>query len=115
MGDGGEEPFGLKTAALIGSGQATPAYTSPMPADHLEHSGLNRAWISAEAALPLGWRIEGVTCVSTGLQPGQPSQRWRAWATGPKGERIEAEGDWPIGALHALAGELAPLRSSMTG
>ncbi len=86
-----------------------------MPADRLEQSGLNRAWITVEAALPLEWRIEGVTCASTGLQPDQPSQRWRAWATGPKGERIEAEGDGPISALHALARELAPLRGLMTG
>ncbi len=86
-----------------------------MPADGLEQSGVNRAWINASAALPLEWRMEGVTCVSTGLQPDQPSQRWRAWATGPKGERIEGEGDGPIGALNALARELLPLRGSLTG
>jgi hypothetical protein len=89
-----------------------------MPADRLEQSGVNRAWINASAALPLEWRMEGVTCVSTGLQPdqpSQPSQRWRAWATGPKGERIEGDGDGPIGALDALARELLPLRGSLTG
>lgn len=94
---------------------APPTYTSPMPADRLEQSGLNRAWVSAEAALPLGWRIEGVTCASTGLQSEQRSDRWRASATGPKGERITGEGDGPILALHALARELGPLRGSVGG
>ena len=86
-----------------------------MPTDRLEQSGLNRAWISAEAALPLEWRIEGVTCASTGLQPEQRSDRWRASATGPTGERIQGEGDGPIQALQALARALAPLRGSVRG
>jgi hypothetical protein len=86
-----------------------------MPTDRLEQSGLNRAWIDAAAALPLEWRIEGVACTSTGLRPEQRSDRWRAWATGPNGEKIEAEGDGPIAALHALARELRPLRGTASG
>jgi limonene-1,2-epoxide hydrolase len=64
--------------------------------ERVEQAGLNRAWIAAEAALPLEWRIEGLTCASEGLQPEQRSDRWRAWATGPKGERIEGEGERPV-------------------
>lgn len=86
-----------------------------MPIDRLEQSGLNRAWIDAAAALPLEWRIEGVVSTSTGLRPEQRLDRWRAWAAGPKGDKIEAEGDGPIAALHALARELRPLRGSASG
>jgi hypothetical protein len=86
-----------------------------MPADRLEQSGLNRAWIDAAAALPLEWRIEGVVCTSTGLRPEQRSDRWRAWAAGPNGQKVEGEGDGPIAALHALARELLPLRGTASG
>jgi hypothetical protein len=86
-----------------------------MSTDRLEQSGLNRARIDAAAALPLEWRIEGVVCTSTGLAPEQRSDRWRAWATGPKGQTVEAEGAGPIAALHALARELLPLRGSASG
>jgi hypothetical protein len=56
-----------------------------------------------------------MTCASTGLQPEQRSDRWRAWATSPDGERIEGAGDGPIAALKALARELRSLRGSMSG
>lgn len=48
---------------------------------------------------------------STGLAPEKRSDRWRAWATSPKGERIEGEGEGPVSALNALnalARELEP-------
>jgi hypothetical protein len=86
-----------------------------MATERLEQAGLNRAWIAAEAALPLEWRIEGLSCASEGLEPGQRSDGWRAWATGPKGERVEAEGDGHIAALQALAHKLRPVRGSVTG
>ena len=86
-----------------------------MPSDRLERSGLNRAWIEAEAALPIGWHLDSLRCASTGLAPEQRSTRWLALATGPTGETIEGEGDGPIGALHALARELLLLRGSMGG
>jgi len=97
----------------MASGSGDPAYTSSMAADRLEQSCLNRAWITAEAALPLGWRLEGLTCASTGLQPEQRSDLWRAWATTPDGRSIEGEG--PIAVLNALARELRPLRGSRSG
>jgi hypothetical protein len=37
------------------------------------------------------------------------------WATGPKGKRIEGEGEGPVAALNALARELEPLRGSTSG
>ena len=90
-------------------------YHPPMTDEHLERAGLNRAWIAAAAALPLEWRLDGVTCASTGLAPEQRSDRWLAWAVGPKGERIEGEGSGPVSALNALARELEPLRGSLSG
>ena len=36
---------------------------------------LSQAWMAAEASLPPGWRLEGVTCASTGLQAEQRSDR----------------------------------------
>jgi hypothetical protein len=86
-----------------------------MPTDRLEESGLNRAWITASAALPLEWHLEGVTCASTGLRPEQRSDLLRAWATGPRGQAIEGQGVNVIAALHALARELGPLRGSASG
>lgn len=84
-----------------------------MLSERLEQAGLNRAWIDASAALPIGWRLETLTCVSTGLAPEQRSDRWRAIATGPNGERVEGEADGAAGAFRALAVELAKLRGSM--
>jgi hypothetical protein len=83
-----------------------------MATDRLERAGLNRAWISASAALPVEWRLEGLTCASTGLALEQRSDRWQASATGPNGERIEAKAEGPVGALHALARELRVVRGS---
>jgi len=83
-----------------------------MSGDRLKQSGLNRAWIEASAALPLEWRLEGLACALTGLSPEQRSDRWRAWAAGPTGQKIEGEGDGPVAALNALALELRPLQAS---
>jgi hypothetical protein len=43
-------------------------------------------------------RADGLTCASTGLGPEQRSDRWRAWAVGPNGEKIQAEDAGPIAA-----------------
>src|SRR5437879_13148755 len=63
-----------------------------MSSDRLERSGLNRAWIAAEAARPSGWQLDSLRCASTGLAPEQRSDRWLALAAGPEGETIEGEG-----------------------
>lgn len=86
-----------------------------MPADRLEQSGLNRAWIAASAALPLGWSLEGVAHIATDPQSEQRSDRWRAWALGPNGETVDGEGNGPIPALRALARELEAVRGSVRG
>jgi len=104
-------PLRLRGRSAVRCGINHPS----MAADRLERSGLNRAWIEATAALPLGWHLDGLTCASTGLAPEQRSDRWRAWAVGPKGEKVKAEDDGPIAALHALARELRPLRGSKSG
>jgi hypothetical protein len=83
-----------------------------MSADRLERSGLNRAWVAASAAMPLEWHLDGLTCASTGLAPEQRSDRWRAWAVGPMGERIESEADGPVAALQALARDLRAIGRS---
>jgi hypothetical protein len=83
---------------------------SLMYGDRFEQPGLDRAWVLASAALPLGWRLEGVWRASVGSQPKQVSNRWRAWAVGPRGEAIKCEGDGPNGALSALARELRVIR-----
>lgn len=82
-----------------------------MSTDRLEQSGLNRAWITASAALPLEWRIEGLTRHAERAE----SRRWRAWAGGPHGETIEGQGEGPIGALNALARAFLKMRGSVSG
>jgi len=59
--------------------------------------------------------MRNLTCASEGLQSGQRSDRWRAWAPGPKGETIEGEGRRPIAALNALAREVQIVRGSISG
>ena len=85
-----------------GERQADPAYTRGMSGDRLEHAGLNRAWISVEASLPVKWQLDRLTRVSD--QTPEVVARSRAWASGPAGERIEGEREGPIGALNALRG-----------
>jgi hypothetical protein len=87
---------------------------SLMYGDRFEQPGLDRAWVTVSAALPPGWRLEGLWRASKGLQPQQRSNRWRAWAVGPRGEAVKSEGDGPNGALHALARDL-PMVSKPAG
>ncbi len=71
-----------------------------MPRGRLEQSGLNRAWIQAEASLPIGWRLSGM--VSEG-------EAWRAWAEpgphagDPDATPIEGHGPARAPALQSLA------------
>jgi hypothetical protein len=68
---------------------------------------MSQAWVEASAALPLGWRLEGV--IRT------PAGTWSAMAASPQGEQVHAEGDNEIAALNALARGLATLRGKMSG
>ena len=71
---------------------------------------LDEAWAAAEAALPEGWRLQGVT-------PGGPIGSWRAEAVGrthlrrdPMGlypDVATGGGPTPIAALLALAQALS--------
>jgi hypothetical protein len=78
-------------------------------------AGLSQAWVEASAALPIGWRLDGLTCASRGLAPALRSEQWLARAVGPNGEAMAAEGEGAIAALGALARELEQLRGSMSG
>ena len=71
-----------------------------------------QAWTKAEAALPRepGWAIRSVVLGPREVDPVVRSAVWVAWARGPKGERVEAEGFIPEQALMNLAEKLKPLR-----
>jgi hypothetical protein len=62
---------------------------------------LSQAWVSAEAALPLGWMIMG-------LQRDVPADRWVATAADPTQptDIATGRGDDPVQALHRLADAL---------
>jgi hypothetical protein len=78
-------------------------------------AGLSLAWTEASAALPIGWRLDGITCASTGLTPDLRSERWLARAIGPNGQAMAADGEGAIAAVGALARELRALRGTMSG
>jgi hypothetical protein len=59
--------------------------------------------------------IRGVVLGPRDVDPIIRAAVWEAWAAGPKGERIEGEGDFPEQALLALAAKLAPLRGKPSG
>jgi hypothetical protein len=83
---------------------------SAMP---LPLSALDRAWVEAEASLPVGWRLSGLVR--------DPDEWWRAWALpgphagDPTAAPIEGHGEAPIHALQALARIARPLRGSASG
>jgi hypothetical protein len=62
---------------------------------------LSQAWVSAEAALPLGWMLMG-------LQRDAHAERWVATAAGPMAPTDVAigRGDDPVQALQRLADAL---------
>jgi hypothetical protein len=68
------------------------------------------AWVSAEAALPLGWRIMALT-------RDERIERWTAIAIGPPlpTDVATGKGDHPAQALNRLADALRELRGSVTG
>ncbi len=71
-----------------------------------DFAALERAWASAERALPPGWRLDGLRCQSTGLAEEQRSEAWRAVARGPAGEEVSGLGASPLDALEDLARKL---------
>lgn len=67
---------------------------------------LTDVWNATEAALPAGWRLEGLRCTSTGLTPEQRGDRWVAEACGPAGACVTVESGQPERALAALPEEI---------
>lgn len=67
---------------------------------------LTDAWNAAHAALPAGWRLEGLRCTSTGLAPEQRGDRWLAEACGPNDACVKVEREEPEQALAELATEV---------
>ena len=58
---------------------------------------LSQAWVTAEASLPLGWKLMG-------LQREADAERWEAVPQGPTpAEVVTGRGDDPVQALHGLA------------
>jgi len=75
--------------------------------DHGGMPTLTEAWHTAQAALPPGWRLEGLRCTSTGLAPDQRGDQWMAEACGPEGACLKVESDEPEQALAALIAKLS--------
>ncbi|HEU5326355.1 MAG TPA: hypothetical protein VFV59_10775 [Candidatus Limnocylindria bacterium] len=70
------------------------------------------AWNRAAAALPAGWRLEGLRCTSTGLDPSQRGDGWLAEACGPGDECIKVGARDPLDALVTLAERLLEPRQT---
>ena len=71
--------------------------------------GLTEAWRNAEAAKPSTWTIRGVVLGPREVDPRVSGPRWGAWAVGPDGERLQAEGESPRDALQSLTVQLRGL------
>jgi hypothetical protein len=66
---------------------------------------LSMAWVAAEAAMPLGWRLMALV-----RQP--DSDDWQATALGPlEGQTVHGRGGQPERALRRLADELRRIRA----
>jgi hypothetical protein len=76
-------------------------------------SGLSKAWVEAEAAVPHGWRVMGVVLGPREVDPRIASAEWCAWAR-PASEHadfaaypsVEGRGDSALTALNALTRNL---------
>jgi hypothetical protein len=67
------------------------------------------AWVEAEAAMPLGWRLMAIV-----RQP--DSDDWLATAAGPlDGQTVHGRGSQPERALRRLAEALLRIRGPDTG
>lgn len=70
---------------------------------------LSTAWVEAEAALPLGWRLMALV-----RQP--DSDDWQATAAGPlDGQTLHGRASQPHQALSLLAVELRAIKGSASG
>ena len=70
---------------------------------------LATAYRTTEAALPSGWRLDGLRCASTGLAAEHRSDLWRALARGPDGTALEGYGAEPWSAMADLVERLRAL------
>lgn len=89
-----------RIAAMIRVARESPAMTEP---------SLDAAWAAVEAALPEGWRIEGVMLVDTSDDEDLNVElvEWEAEASSDRGQRsVTALGSTPAAALLALAEKL---------
>jgi hypothetical protein len=70
---------------------------------------LSQAWVTAEASLPLGWRLMALVRQTD-------SDDWLATAAGPlEGQTVHGRGAQPNQALRRLADELRQTKGPMTG
>ena len=67
------------------------------------------AWVTAEAAMPLGWRLMALVRQTD-------SDDWLATAAGPlDGQTVHGRASQPDQALRRLADELRRIRGPVTG
>ena len=68
---------------------------------------LSQAWVSAEAALPLGWQLSGLM---------KFGGEWVAFSEGPSSDdHLEASGRYAEQALRRLSDRLRERRGATTG
>jgi hypothetical protein len=68
--------------------------------------GIADLYRRAEDALPIGWRLNGLQCASTGLAVELRSEHWVAEACGPNEECLRMNRVTPVDALLALTVQL---------
>lgn len=82
----------------------------------MRHGTLTHAWVQAEAALPLEWRLMGIVLGPSDAEALVPPDMWVAWAKGPKpGDEGAGMGESPQAALYNLAKRLAAIRGTLSG
>jgi hypothetical protein len=81
-------------------------------------AGISKAWIEAEAALPIAWELRGVVLGPRVADPVIDDAHWVAWARAKEGSKdetlppAEGSGESPDQALNDLARRLRELRSA---
>ena len=74
----------------------------------MEADDLTKVWRDAEGRLPPGWRLDGLRCASTGLNPGERSADWIAAAVSQNGQERRHRASDPVSAIVGLADDLSP-------